>query len=62
MKLSDVRKKHGDVGPLGSQQVKGAQLFSRAQFTPDEVTNLRHQFEELDFVRPDEAGGRIEQY
>jgi hypothetical protein len=45
-----VVKNHGNTQPLGLSQTD-AQLFGRAQFTPDEVANLRKQFEQFDFVR-----------
>jgi len=32
---------------------KSAELFSRAQFTPEEVSNLRQQFVKLDFDHDD---------
>jgi len=48
IKLSDVTRNHGSTQPLGLSQTD-AQLFSRAQFTPDEVANLRKQFEQFDF-------------
>ena len=50
LKLSDVVQKKGNIGPLGLAHTKDAQLFSRAQFTSDEVRNLRSQFEQMDFV------------
>ena len=49
LKLSEVAKNQANIGPLGLAQSKDAQLFARAQFTPDEVKNLKTQFEQLDF-------------
>ncbi|EAL22149.1 hypothetical protein CNBC2870 [Cryptococcus deneoformans B-3501A] len=49
LKLSDVEKSHGHIGPLGLAQKEEVALYQRAQFTPDEVTHLRTQFERFDF-------------
>jgi len=49
--LADVAKNRKNIGPLGLADQMDAQLFARAQFTPDEVKNLRTQFEQMDFVR-----------
>jgi glycerol-3-phosphate dehydrogenase len=48
MKLADVVRTQGNVLPLGLSQTD-AQLYSRAQFTPEEVAHLRKQFEQFDF-------------
>lgn len=50
LKLSDVKKSHGHIGPLGLAQKEEVALYQRAQFTPDEVSHLRTQFERFDFV------------
>ncbi|WVF70763.1 hypothetical protein IAT40_005557 [Kwoniella sp. CBS 6097] len=49
LKLSDVAKSHGNIGTLGIANTEDAQLYARAQFTPDEVTHLKQQFERFDF-------------
>lgn len=45
----DIRKNQGPKTFLGLKPDEAA-LYSRAQFTPDEVNNLRKQFEQMDFV------------
>lgn len=50
LKLADVRKARGNLGPLGLAQSQDAQLYARAQFTADEVSHIREQFEHLDYV------------
>lgn len=50
LKLFDVERSHGHVGPLGLAQKEEVALYQRAQFTPDEVSHLRTQFERFDFV------------
>ncbi|KAK4687415.1 glycerol-3-phosphate dehydrogenase, partial [Tremellales sp. Uapishka_1] len=47
--LSEVIKAKGNLGPLGIAQSEDAALFARAQFTPEEVTHLKKQFEQFDF-------------
>ncbi|KAK8865817.1 hypothetical protein IAR55_000964 [Kwoniella newhampshirensis] len=47
--LKDMIKTKGDIGPLGLAKTEEAELYARAQFTPDEVTHLRNQFERFDF-------------
>ncbi|WWC86090.1 uncharacterized protein L201_000961 [Kwoniella dendrophila CBS 6074] len=49
LKLADVAKSHGNIGTLGLADSEDAKLYARAQFTPDEVSNLKKQFEDLDF-------------
>ncbi|WWC99511.1 hypothetical protein V866_006414 [Kwoniella sp. B9012] len=49
IKLADVAKSHGNIGTLGLANSEDAKLYARAQFTPDEVSNLKRQFEEFDF-------------
>lgn len=48
LKLSEVKKSLGNIGSL--TQDPNQNLYARAQFTPGEVSTLRKQFEELDFV------------
>lgn len=45
----DMRKNLGTKTFLGLKPDEAA-LYSRAQFTADEVNNLRKQFEQMDFV------------
>ncbi|WWD17998.1 hypothetical protein CI109_102445 [Kwoniella shandongensis] len=47
--LKDMIRSGGDIGPLGLAKTEEAELYARAQFTPDEVTHLRQQFERFDF-------------
>ena len=49
LKLADVAKAKGDIGPISVAQRKDKELFARAQFTPEEVASLKAQFERLDF-------------
>jgi hypothetical protein len=49
LKWSEIRKNQGTKTFLGLQPNEAA-LYSRAQFTPDEVSSLRTQFEHMDFV------------
>ncbi|WWC58421.1 uncharacterized protein I303_100961 [Kwoniella dejecticola CBS 10117] len=49
LKLADVAKSHGNIGTLGLANSEDAKLYARAQFTPDEVANLKNQFELFDF-------------
>ena len=51
IKMSDVVKNKGSSAPAGLKQTDAA-LFARAQFTPDEVSSLRKQFQQFDFVCP----------
>lgn len=48
LQLGDVVKNLGNTQAIGLNQTD-AQLYSRAQFTPDEVSHLRRQFEQFDF-------------
>jgi hypothetical protein len=49
LKWSEIRKNQGTKTFLGLKPDEAA-LYSRAQFTPEEVGNLRTQFEQMDFV------------
>lgn len=49
LKLLDVAAKPESIGALSVAQRKDAELFARAQFTPEEVQSLRKQFEHFDF-------------
>lgn len=48
IKLGDVVRNEGKTQALGLNQTD-AQLYARAQFTPEEVAHLRKQFEQFDF-------------
>lgn len=52
LNLADMRRNQGTKTFLGLHP-EDAKLYERAQFTPDEVNNLREQFESLDFVSGD---------
>ena len=54
MKWSEIRKNQGTKTFLGLAPDEAA-LYSRAQFTPEEVGSLRTQFEQMDFVSPRSA-------
>jgi glycerol-3-phosphate dehydrogenase len=49
LKWQEIKKNHGPKTFLGLKPDEAA-LYSRAQFTPDEVNSLRKQFEQMDFV------------
>lgn len=51
LKLLDVAARPQDIGPISMAQRKDAELFARAQFTPEEVASLKAQFEKFDFDR-----------
>lgn len=51
LKLADVRKAGGKIGQIGLGPAEDPTLYSRAQFSPEEVKNLKEVFEHLDFDR-----------
>ncbi len=51
LKLADVRKAAGGIGQRGLGPTDDPTLYSRAQFSPEEVKSLKELFEHLDFDR-----------
>jgi len=56
LKWSEIRKNQGTKTFLGLKPDEAA-LYSRAQFTPEEVGSLRTQFEQMDFVSDQQLFG-----
>jgi Ca2+-binding EF-hand superfamily protein len=49
LKLADVRKASGGIGTIGLGPAEDPTLYSRAQFSPEEVHRLKDAFSHLDF-------------
>lgn len=50
IKLSDVPRVSTTISPARLPDPEEAALYSRALFTPEEVSNLKTRFQKMDFV------------